>query len=344
MTVMNTSYSTLEEAWGGDIAGRPTRKNDQNNKKKKPINDPICDLYNSKVSSSSYNETDLVRFANEYYDKFEKSKYQRNVKTLPLSYEEVEREPSSKNLTISKGESRYDLSNKRQEEYPLFQKQFEMKLPPLYDGGECPQIIQEDARPQRYADTKPVSGYAYAEWEERPTCKPRNRVKAESNESNIIRSEDVYSEGNTDRYKTEQEGIDVDYYDSITQERCNPSDEIYQEEHRNSDSYIGSKTDSYNGGRTYYDKTCDDSTYRDRDEKPYKYMGRFREDYDDNIIDDERRNKFFDDFNDPNNFQSLSKKKFSDLQFLDLILYVISGIILIFLLEQFVRIGINISR
>lgn len=323
MTVMNTSYSTLEEAWGGDIAGRPTRKNDQS-KKKKPPTDPICDLYNSKVSSSSYNETDLVRFANEYFDKFEKSKYQRNMKTLPLSYEEVEREPSKKNLTISKGESRYDLTNKRQsEDYPLFQKQFEMKLPPLYDGGECPEIIQEE--------TQPASGYVYAEWEDKPVCRPRRKVLPESIQPDGVYSEgeEVYSDGiQSNKYQADQEF--ADYYDSITQEKCNPSDEIYQEQ-SNSDSYTGRGT----------------RTYRDREERPYKYIGKFKEGYNDPIIDEngERRNRFFDDFDNPGtSYQSLSKKKFSNLQFLDLILYVISGIILIFLLEQFVRIGINISR
>ena len=93
MTIMNPGYSTLEEAWGGDITGR---KKSEPSRKKKPPTDPICELYDSKISSSAYNESDLVRFANEYYDKFDKSKYQRNMKTQPLSYEEVEREPSVK--------------------------------------------------------------------------------------------------------------------------------------------------------------------------------------------------------------------------------------------------------
>ncbi len=312
---MNTSYSTLEEAWGGDIAGRPTRKNDQS-KKKKPPTDPICDLYASKVSSSSYNETDLVKFANEYFDKFEKSKYQRNMKTVPLSYEEVEREPSTKNLTISKGESRYDLSKRQSEDYPLFQKQFEMKLPPLYDGGECPEIIQDNSAPQKYAETKPVAGYTYAEWEDRPVCRPKRRVSCKNRDS--VNSE-YYTTSQEEFQNSSQEDI---YQEGECEQEGDLVDDIYQETIDN----------SYNGGRDYYNRICDESGYRDRGERPYKYTGRrVKEGYNDEYEDD--------DFNHP-----FSKKKFSNLQILDLVLYVVSGIILIFLLEQFVRIGINISR
>ncbi len=304
MTVMNTSYSTLEEAWGGDIAGRPTRKNDQN-RKKKPPTDPICDLYASKVSSSSYNETDLVKFANEYFDKFEKSKYQRNMKTQPLSYEEVEREPSPKNLTISKGESRYDLTKKKQpEEYPLFQKQFEMKLPPLYDGGECPDIPQEE-QASIYSESNAVPGYVYAEWEDKPVCRPRRRIGQE--------------------YHTGQEDTRQEYHQEINQE----FDETLPEEYRRRlriESELPYCEDEDYSGKVYDEGYNTQGKYYNRSDKNYKYNGpKVREDYDD-----------FDDF--------YPKKRFSNMQVFDLMLYVISGIILIFLLEQFVRIGINLSH
>lgn len=329
MTVMNTSYSTLEEAWGGDIAGRPTRKNDQN-KKKKPPADPICDLYESKISSSSYNETDLVKFANEYYDKFDKSKYQRNMKTQPLAYEDVEREPSPKNLVISKGESRYDLSDKKKpsQDYPLFQKQFEMKLPPLYDGGECPAITQEEYSQRDVANSKPVSGYVYAEWDDKPKCRP---TSSENTHPEHIYGENIYPE--------------YTYGEDTNQENCTP-EHIYQERYDRRSSSVNSEK---SGERSYSNKVYpDERTSQQDDSRDYykQYMGRrFREEYDEYPTDmEERRNRFFDDYEDPGHYQSLSKKKYSNLQILDLILYIISGIILIFLLEQFVRIGINISH
>ena len=324
MTVMNTSYSTIEEAWGGDIAGRPTRKNDQN-KKKKPPADPICDLYESKISSSSYNETDLVKFANEYYDKFDKSKYQRNMKTQPLAYEDVEREPSPKNLVIAKGESRYDVSDKKKpsQDYPLFQKQFEMKLPPLYDGGECPSITQEEYTQRAVANSKPVSGYVYAEWDDKPKC--RRPISSEDTRGENAYSERIYDE-------------------DIYQENCSP-EQIYQERYERRPSSVNSEnsyTESDNRANKVYPPQAQD------DSRDYykQYMGRrFKEEYDEYPTDmEERRNRFFDDYEDPGHYQSISKKRYSNLQVLDLILYIISGIILIFLLEQFVRIGINISH
>jgi hypothetical protein len=59
--------------------------------------------------------------------------------------------------------------------------------------------------------------------------------------------------------------------------------------------------------------------------------------------EDERKgHHYFDDYDDYNEYHTM-KKKFNNIQILDLILYVVSGIILIFLMEQFVRIGINMQ-
>ena len=149
MTVFNTGYCTIDEAWG-DLTSK------QKNKKKKTPQDPICDLYESKVNSSNYSDTDLVRFANEYYDGYDKSKYQRNMKTQSMAYENLEREPSPKNLTIKKNQNIYDITRspnaetqqpRKNNSSTLFEKQFEMKLPPLYDG-ECNGNIMPSEEPR----------------------------------------------------------------------------------------------------------------------------------------------------------------------------------------------------
>lgn len=309
MTVMNTGYSTLEEAWGGDIAGRKN-KGDQN-RKKKPPTDPICELYDSKISNSSYNETDLVRFANEYYDKFDKSKYQRNMRTQPLSYEEVEREPSVKKLVISKGESRYDVSDKRRpkENSALFEKQFEMKLPPLYDGGECPSIPQEEFPVQRPPEARPVRGSVYAEWDDERLFNDKLRtVQEESRE---------YSTRNLPQRLAYDETEDEFHHPMHPSQRM-PG---------------------------YHDPDVDEERHSPTSfqETPRHYARGEQRAFSEAEME-ERRNKFFDDYDDTDHYQAYHKKKYSNLQVLDLILYVISGIILIFLLEQFVRIGINLSQ
>ena len=138
MTVFNTGYCTIDEAWG-DLTSK-TKKDPA--RRRKPPTDPICELYEAKANSS-YNETDLVRFANDYYDKMDKSKYQRNMRTQSMAFEEEEREPTPKHVVIKKDQARYDATDSKTPNRALFEKQFEIKLPPIYDGGECPAITQE---------------------------------------------------------------------------------------------------------------------------------------------------------------------------------------------------------
>jgi hypothetical protein len=74
MTVFNTSYSTIHEAWGDNYLS-PSLQKKQKKKKIHPQSDPICDLYEN--GNNSYNDTDIVSYANKFYEKYEKGKYQK---------------------------------------------------------------------------------------------------------------------------------------------------------------------------------------------------------------------------------------------------------------------------
>lgn len=242
MTVMSTSYSTIDEAWG-DLTGSKQRKDP--NRRKKHVADPICELYESKAGQS-FNDTDLVRYANEYNDKY---RYQRTTKTPPMTYEEQPREPPVKQVTVQKPPSSTNRS--------LFEKQFEIKLPPLYDGGdECPLI--------RPVSSEVSSESAVAdEWDQYLTPQRRGSVVAE---------EESYSRPPPRVYlDTEQEQIVKKYTPQ-------PQSENYFE-------------------------TLDENF----------------------------------------GYQEEIKSKYNSLQVMDLILYIVSGVILIFVMEQFVRIGINMQ-
>lgn len=67
MTIYNTGYASIEEAWGSI-----TEK-----KKKKKQQDPICDLYEMKGSANAYSDTDLMNYA------YDKSRSQRPVNNKP---------------------------------------------------------------------------------------------------------------------------------------------------------------------------------------------------------------------------------------------------------------------
>lgn len=146
MTVMNTTYCSIDEAWG-DLTGNAKK---QNRKKKTSfpqqeealIQDPICDLYEARANASAYNaETDLVRFANEYYDK---SAYQRTNRTQSMAHEDVVREPSPKSIMVS-GEK------------ALFEGQFEAKLPPMHNNSASMETYAEEEQRPKY---KPSRSFA----------------------------------------------------------------------------------------------------------------------------------------------------------------------------------------
>lgn len=71
MTVFATAYSSIDEAWGESYLS-PTLQKKQKKKKSAPQSDPICDLYENAYSV----DNDIVSYANKYFDRHEKEKYQ----------------------------------------------------------------------------------------------------------------------------------------------------------------------------------------------------------------------------------------------------------------------------
>ena len=114
MTGYSSGYAFINEAWCTDDLSSKIKRD---SKKKKPVQDAVCDLFNNTLSYDD--NTDLVKFANSYYDK---TNYQRTMKTLPLSYEEDEREISPKQVVITENQSKYDICDQCHE---LYQTRYE---------------------------------------------------------------------------------------------------------------------------------------------------------------------------------------------------------------------------
>lgn len=71
--VYSNNYCSIEDAWG-NLTG-PLSKD---KKKKKKVRDPICELYDMSANAS-YDELEVVNAANSIeFDKYNKSKYQRD--------------------------------------------------------------------------------------------------------------------------------------------------------------------------------------------------------------------------------------------------------------------------
>ena len=349
MTVFNTGFCTIDEAWG-DLTSK------QKNKKKKTPQDPICDLYESKVNSSNYSDTDLVRFANEYYDGYDKSKYQRNMKTQSMAYENLEREQSPKNLTIKKNQNNYDITRspdaetqqpRRNNSSTLFEKQFEMKLPPLYDG-ECSGNIMPSEEPRipsfRGAHPEPVIQEEFLRQSRTPKANLYDDYWDDEDSERmfmgISSNAPTYSEVNAEQNIVKPSSM---YKPPIQERPVNSNSATFMETFTSgkdlSPPTYSERPPNQPPPRRYSTgEECTNPRNRNsyaEDERPNP---RNRNSY----AEDERQ-YFMDDYDDSYGGYQTYKKKTASLQILDLILYVISGIILIFLLEQFVKIGINMQ-
>ena len=231
MTVFPTSYCTIDEAWGDLRAKKSSKRVKQQ--------DPVCELYNN-------DDVELVKFANEYYDK---TRYQRNSKAQQHTFEEHEREAPTRNVHIKKNlPSKYVAKDQN---CTLFEKQFEMKLPPMHE-----ELMEEDFE---------VSGVGE---------ESDSRDLRDSRDSRDLRDS-----------RDPRDSRDLRDYSGVS------------EETRRRERYIDEE--------------------RDED---YNYKSPF-------VTGEE-----------------VIRKSYSNLHILDVILYVVSGIILIFLLEQFVRIGMNLQN
>lgn len=255
MTVMNTGYATIEEAWG-DMSGR--------RKKKKTSQDPICDLYETKGSSSAYTETDLVNYA---YDKNRTQRtYNDRQETKKVVVHHDAEVYEAKQLPNSLFEKQFDIRHPGN---------FEMDDPKDYMIRSCPSSssrshAREDDGDYAYDDEDAKRRAALeVSARERDPVVEETRARAPRGEREPARRETYYSNDTDDEYEPP---------------RRRRAERVFQE---------------------------DDSSDVEHEYKAYA--------------------------------RKYSEKSRSKFVYLDMILYVLSGIILIFLLEQFVRIGINMQ-
>ena len=163
MTVFNTSYSSIDEAWGDSYLS-PSLQKKQKKKKSPPQSDPICDLY--EMGNNSYNDNDIVSYANKYYEKYEKGKYQKprmqeresqprivdfgNSPTAPYNRDvladmkQMIDEDNESNEDISTYYDTYSKAEKQKEEVETYED--EEEKPPIKKAVRIPQSSRESSR------------------------------------------------------------------------------------------------------------------------------------------------------------------------------------------------------
>lgn len=117
MTVRSANYSSLDEVWGESYNSSSKPKKE----KRKKIVDPICDLYQM-GNNAGYTDNDLVSYANNYFEKYDKTPYNRTMNNhvndhinsqddndvLPKQYH---RERPVRQVTISDDVETYDVTD-----------------------------------------------------------------------------------------------------------------------------------------------------------------------------------------------------------------------------------------
>lgn len=129
MTVTSTNYSSLDEVWGESFNPSQKPKKD----KKKKVHDPICELYEM-GNNNGYNDNDIVSYANNYFEKYDKTPYQRSMNNDRTQHDEVlprqDREKPVREVAISSTRDAYDVSD---EDDTVERKEaFQQSLPTRY--------------------------------------------------------------------------------------------------------------------------------------------------------------------------------------------------------------------
>jgi hypothetical protein len=130
MTVRSANYSSLDEVWGESFNSSGKTKKE----KRKKVVDPICDLYQM-GNNSGYNDTDLINYTNNYFEKYDKMPYQRtmndhiqeNVQDDNVMPQRNSRERPVRDVNIRDDRQTYDVTDDDDTQEPQQQQQVEKK-------------------------------------------------------------------------------------------------------------------------------------------------------------------------------------------------------------------------
>lgn len=329
MSYLNINYSTLEDAWGSNF---------EKNKKKK--HSDVCNVYNKRNSTKtlrpykSFQDSSHIKpiYEDDNYTKYYGYKDGRpfSRKSNKLSKYKLKfpyKRPSISNHYISDEED-VDEEYINEEEENIYEESFE-PIKPIIQSRNTFKRASANKQP-----TLIRTNFSYIDEEHNDnlTYKQPIVIEEENDDDDYIQ-EEVSSnlrkrvspafKQQTRRKRTpltQPEEEDEDYFSNI--HKNYESDEEF-------DTYLK---------KPVYDEDDDDDEYNKIMQSVYEEHTPKRRSK--HIADEELEEE--EDLDE--NFKiKTSKKKMKERVFLDLMLYTISGIILIFIMEQFIQIGMKIK-
>jgi len=306
MSYFNTNFSSLEDAWGESFSRKSKGKTSKSN-------DPICNLYKQRKRNSSIPFTENkepefdVLYPTESYDKYYGYKDAHRYSRKPSRVSRYSSTLSSKKKKIqSSAPEPYD-SDEERVSASLFKKHTNLKETNKIPSIRRSNVMNKGIREEMEIDRKRAINF-----------KSGKKTEQQPRQQNVAYYEDSDSE------------LDYSPYHSDNEE-----DGVIEEE---TDHYhiVRNKFNSYRG----VDSDSDVASEYDSDEDTHESF-KTKATYD---AEKEYNNLM----NDNNKFTTVSfsdsSRKLSKNTYADVLLFTITGILLIFIMEQFVQIGMKLKK
>ena len=307
MTIINTGYSTLQDAWGEDF--------NKKKKTKKTKNDPLCDLYSkqfakslppyttSKTHNTSPNYPKEFKLNQHDYDKYygysDAKQFQRTRKEL-------------RNSNANNNKKKFNIDGYLDKKY-------------IYSTVNHDEPEHNEYHPQQK--------YNVISRKNMKNSKKSNSKSHKNQHAKTIHKCHVSKLPNTEEkfermYYPKQDTHDKNEYIEIDEKLNNyleeEEEEEEEEETQQSRQHINNMLDEeLNDDLDEEDLDEEDLNEEDIDEEQYPKIKKYT------LVKNKNKNK---------------NKNQNERQFLDTAIYSLSGVILIFMMEQFVQIGINMKK
>lgn len=332
MSYLNINFSTLEDAWGSNF--------EKSNKKK---HNNVCNLYKNKTAKTDkpyktvresahikpiYDEDNYVKY-HGYKDGRPYSRKHNKLSKYNLQFPYKQQPKVTSNMYISDEEEDY-INEEIDEEY-------------IYEESFKP--IKPKIKKQQFKKQPPLVRTNFSYIDDEDDFNPKHKrpiiIEEEDDEIDYILKKQVHSSFKKKPTKSVKPLIqpEDDSYENISTVSLK---QVFDEEDEESDNEFESYLKE-----PVYDENDDDENDDEDDEMQYNNV--IKAIYEESINATNKRSSKIKriiktiEEEDNEEFIIPSKKKIQERIFLDIILYTISGIILIFIMEQFIQIGMKIK-
>ena len=320
MTIINTGYSTLQDAWGEDF--------NKKKKTKKTKNDPLCDLYSKQYAKSLPPYTNSKRHDTS-------PNYPKEFKLNQHDYDKYYGYSDAKQFQRTRKDLRNSNANNNKKKF---------NIDGYLDKKYIYSTINHDE--QEHNDYYHQQKYNVISTKNMKNSNKSNKSNSKSHKNQHAKN--IHKCHVSKLPNTEEKFERMDYPKQDTHDKNE-----YIEIDENLKDYLDEEQEETPQSRQHINNMLDEELNYSLDEEDLDEEDLDEEDLDEEDLDEEDLDEEDLDEEDIHEEQYPHKiKKYTlvknknqnERQFLDTAIYSLSGVILIFMMEQFVQIGINMKK